>query len=118
MKNLILVLLAVGAVFYGGYKFFNWLNQPQPEAGQIIEIKEDEWIKGQDSAPITLIEYSDFACPACKNYFPIVKRLIEEFGDNLRFAYRHYPTVLASAPSYTSFRAAEAAGKPAKVWEM
>lgn len=49
---------------------------------------------------------------------PILIRLIEEFSDDIKLVYRHFPTVSANDLSYPSFRAAEAAGRQGKFWEM
>ncbi len=52
----------------------------------------DEDIKiGTSSAGVTLIEYSDFQCPACAAYYPLVSQLISEFEGKLLFAYRFFP---------------------------
>ena len=67
---------------------------------------------------IVLIEYSDFQCPVCASYFPITKKLTEEFSDKIVFVYRHYPLVNIHPYAEPSARAAEAAGKQGKFWEM
>ena len=48
-------------------------------------------ILGNPSAPITLIEYSDFECPFCKRFHPTVTKLLENNPDKLRWVYRHFP---------------------------
>lgn len=78
----------------------------------------DDWIKGAADAPVTLIEYSDFQCPACAAYYPLVTQLHEEFGDNLRIVYRHYPLTSLHPYAQTAALAAEAAGRQGKFWEM
>lgn len=82
-----------------------------------IEITPEDWVKGQDGSKLVLVEYSDFQCPACGAYYPILKRLHQEFGDRIRFAYRHFP--LKQHPhAELAARAAEAAGRQGKFWEM
>lgn len=46
---------------------------------------------GDASAPITLIEFSDYECPYCKTAEPVIKQVLETYGDKVRFVYRDYP---------------------------
>lgn len=80
-------------------------------------LAEDDWFKGEQKAKLTLVEYSDFQCPACAYFHPIIEKLAEDYKDNLKIVYRHFPlpqhknAVLAAS-------AAEAGGKQEKFWEM
>ncbi len=65
-----------------------------------------------------LIEYSDFQCPACGVYYPIIKALQQEFGESIVFVYRHFPLRQIHANADLAARSAEAAGKQGKFWEM
>ncbi len=119
IRNWFIGLLVIIGLFFGGYRFLQWINTPQPEATQTeIEVIGDEWIKGNPEASITLVEYSDFQCPACKNYAPLVKRLSEELPDDLRIVYRQYPLTSIHKNAFASAKASEAAGKQGKFWEM
>lgn len=66
----------------------------------------------------TLVEYSDFQCPACASFHPVLKKLIAEHGDKFNFVYRHYPLVQVHQHAEAAAIAAEAAGKQGKFWEM
>ncbi|HSG05801.1 MAG TPA: thioredoxin domain-containing protein, partial [Nitrospiria bacterium] len=77
----------------------------------------DDWSKGAEDSPVVLIEYSDFQCPACASYYPSLKLLTEEFGDRIRFVYRHFP-LEQHVHAVPTARAAEAAGEQGKFWEM
>lgn len=80
-------------------------------------ITSEDWTKGNPEAVVTIVEYSDLQCPTCAYFNPIVNRIIEEYGDQVYFAYRHFP--LSTHPnSQESARAAEAAGKQGKFFEM
>ena len=119
LQKIVIGLLILAGLGYGGYRFFQWINAPQPEVTQTeIEVAGDEWIKGNPEASITLVEYSDFQCPACKNYFPLVKRLSEELPDGLRIVYRQYPLTSIHRNAMDAAKASEAAGKQGKFWEM
>lgn len=80
-------------------------------------VSATDWTKGNAAATITLIEYSDFQCPACKAYHPIVKQVLDEYGEKARFAYRHFPLPQHRNAKPAAY-AAEAAGRQEKFWEM
>ena len=73
---------------------------------------KDNEVSAQDNsdskALITLTEYSDYQCPACGVYHPIVERLKEHFGDKLEVEYRDFPLNIHQYAMLAA-RAAEAA---------
>ena len=68
------------------------------------------------SAPIEIVEFSDFQCPFCLSAIPTVNQVLETYGDKIRFVYRHYPL-----PNHPNARpAAEAsacAAEQDKFWQ-
>ena len=75
-------------------------------------------VKGNAESGITLIEYSDFQCPACKNAAPQISALAEEYGDQFQLEYRHLPLRSIHPNAQIAAQAAEAAGMQGKFWEM
>jgi protein-disulfide isomerase len=73
---------------------------------------------GPADAPVTLVEYGDFECPHCGRAYPIVKAVQHSLGDELRFAYRHFPLVKVHPHAEHAAEIAEAAGKHGKFWPM
>jgi len=73
---------------------------------------------GPDEAPVTLVEYGDFECPHCGRAYPIVKSVQRSLGDELRFAYRHFPLVKVHPHAEHAAEIAEAAGQHSKFWPM
>jgi protein-disulfide isomerase len=60
---------------------------------------------GAASAPIELVEFSDFQCPFCYRAYPTVKQVLSTYGSKIRLVYRNYPL-----PNHPNARpAAEAA---------
>jgi len=55
------------------------------------QIRKDEMFRGNKSADITLIEYSDFECPYCKRGYTTVMELMEKYKGQIRFVYKHLP---------------------------
>lgn len=69
-------------------------------------------------AKATLTEYADFQCPACKAYYPIVKQVQENYGNKLNVVYRFFPLKTIHQNAVNSAKAAYAAGKQGKFWDM
>lgn len=86
--------------------------------GDLPPVAADEWVRGNADASLTLVEYSDFQCPACLVREPILQELMEEFGSRIRFVYREFPLRTIHANAQIAAQAAEAAGLQGKFWEM
>lgn len=111
------------AVLIGGL----WLlitavnSSPSPSTPAQINlpaITKDDFVKGNATANATLVEYSDFQCPACKIYFPLVKQLEQYFGDKIQIVYRLFPLIQIHQNAMLSSQAAYAASLQGKFWEM
>lgn len=81
-------------------------------------VTERDHISGGQNAPVTLLEYGNFECIHCGRAYPIIKDVQKRLGDNLRFVFRHFPTVRTHPHSLRAAEAAEAAGAQGKFWEM
>jgi 2-hydroxychromene-2-carboxylate isomerase len=73
--------------------------------------------RGAPMAKVTLVEFSDFQCPHCGAAHPETKRLLREFEGNVRLVYGYFP-LSGHSRSMPAARAAEAARKQGKFWEM
>jgi protein-disulfide isomerase len=106
---ILILLIAVGGGSSGtDYNSGKATEQP---------ISED-WVRGNPAAKVVLIEYSDFQCPACKAYEPLLRQAESLFESNVAFVYRHFPLTQLHANADLAARASEAAGKQGKFWEM
>ncbi len=74
-------------------------------------------VYGPANAPVTLIEYSDFQCPACEAKFFVVSKLLADASTTVRLVYRYFP-LPQHANAISSAMAAEAAGAQGKFWDM
>lgn len=54
-------------------------------------IDESRVIFGNKSAPITIVEFSDFECPYCSRGYQTVKQVKKEYGDKVRVVFKHLP---------------------------
>lgn len=64
---------------------------PPAPAGEVIPPSDDDHIRGDKDAEITLIEYSDFECPFCSRHAPTVDQLVEDYDGKVNVAFRHFP---------------------------
>lgn len=71
-----------------------------------------------DGTAITLVEYGDFQCPACVQYYAVLEQVIDKYRGDITFQYRHFPLVSIHPNAFGAARAAEAASKQGKFWEM
>jgi protein-disulfide isomerase/plastocyanin len=79
-------------------------------------VTEHTYTLGNSNAPVTLVEFSDYQCPACKAYEPIVREISSKYSDKLRVAYRHFP--LPQHPfAFDAAKAAQAAGEQGMFWQ-
>ena len=87
--------------------------------GTLIDtVSSADWIRGNSASPVTLVEYGDFQCPACAQYYPVVKTLEQEFAADTQFIFRHFPLTRPHPNAKSAAAAAEAAGMQGKFWEM
>jgi protein-disulfide isomerase len=75
-------------------------------------------IYGENNKKVTLVEYGDFQCPACGAYFPVVKELKEKYAEDIQFQFRNFPLSQIHPNARAASRAAQAAAKQNKFWEM
>ncbi len=54
-------------------------------------ISDSRAILGNKSAPVTIVEYSDFECPYCARGHSTMKKVMEEYGDKVRIIFKHLP---------------------------
>ncbi len=78
---------------------------------------ERDHVRGPTDAPVTLVEYGDFECPYCGRAEPVIRELMQDFGD-LRYVWRHLPLNDVHLHTQTAAEAAEATGEQGAFWEM
>jgi protein-disulfide isomerase len=66
---------------------------------------------GSDSAPVTLVEFSDFQCPFCRSLATSVSAVLAKNATSVRHVFRHYPLTGVHSHAFAAAIAAECAGK-------
>jgi len=83
-----------------------------------VPVTKNDHILGDDDAPVTLLEYGDYECPHCGAAHPIVKALLLQFGDQVRYVYRHFPLTQVHPNAEAAAETAEFAGAHDRFWQM
>lgn len=89
---------------------------PDPERVYEVSIG-DSPVRGPADAEITIVEFSDFECPFCRRVTPTLAQIQEEYGDQVKIAFKHLPLSMhrRARPAHL---ASEAAHRQGKFWEM
>lgn len=112
-RGLILSVLALGVAGFGGATWFATRPGPVTEAEPVAPELADAMIRpyspilGPAEAPVTIVEFFDPACEACRAFHPIVKDIMAEHGDAVRVVIRYTP--FHGAASEEAIRVLEAA---------
>lgn len=77
-------------------------------------------VRGNPSALVTIVEFSDYACPFCKGVEPTIERLRSEYGDKLRVVWKDSPLPVheRARPAALLARAARAQKGDAAFWDV
>ena len=73
---------------------------------------------GSASAPVTLIEFSDYQCPYCGRVEPALKRVMATYKDKVRFVWKDFPLTQIHPQAFKAGEAAHCAGDQGKYWEL
>src|ERR1700727_3753185 len=75
-------------------------------------------IQGLIDAPISLLEYGDYECPACGQAYRVIKAVQQILENSLCFAFRTFPRTMIHPHAEQAAEAAEAAAAQGNFWEM
>lgn len=81
-------------------------------------VNETDYLYGPSNAKVELVEYGDYQCPHCGRAYPLVKNLVQQLGDDVKFVFRNFPLTKIHPQARLAAIAAEAAGLQHKYWEM
>lgn len=81
-----------------------------------VEEKDSPW-KGAKDAPVVIVEWADFQCPYCAAASPVLDQIAAQYPGDVRLVFKNYP-LASHEHSEIAARAAVAAGRQGKFWEM
>lgn len=116
MSKRFLIILAVLFVGFIGIVVFSRGDDSANQNGDTAG--GSNHVQGANTEGVTLVEYGDFQCPACRSYFPVLQQVKDKYGDQIAFQFKHFPLVQIHQNAMVAHRAAEAAGQQGKFWEM
>ncbi len=114
MDKRFLAVLAIIIIALGGIFIFSGKNDSS--SGSTSAASNN--ITGKGASGVTLTEYGDYQCPACKNYYLAVKQAVEQMSGHIYYQFRELPLTTVHPNALASARAAEAAGLQNKYWQM
>jgi protein-disulfide isomerase len=83
-----------------------------------VPVGPQDWSRGPENAPVTIVEYGDFECPHCAEMEPVLRELRQLAGNTLRVVFRHFPLTSSHPHAELAAEAAEAAGAQGAFWPM
>lgn len=111
-------VVLIGLVIFGLIALVNSPSSTTSVTANVAPISQKDITNGNSKAKITLIEYSDFQCPACAAYHPLIKQLLSEYKEDIYFVYRNFPLTNIHPNAVIAAQAAYAAHKQNKFFEM
>jgi protein-disulfide isomerase len=100
---------------YAKYKVNIIFEGPKPIVQNIST--DDDPSRGPASAPVTVVMFSDFQCPACAATHPVLKKVLAEYGDKIRFVVRDFPLTSIHENAFQAAKAASAANAQGKFFD-
>lgn len=115
--KLIITIIGVATAIILGVIVFTSMKTTNPASREVLLANEPN-VKGAslDESKLVIVEFSDFECPFCAQYPPILNSLVTQYPQKLSIVYRHFPLPNRARSPFAA-RAAEAAGMQGKFWE-
>lgn len=110
-------LVLLTAMVWGLAKLASTSDQTTSGGALTDVVTSTDHLEGNPNAKVVLVEYSDFQCPACGQFYPVVKNLMSKYGEQIAIVYRYYPLPQHDKGNIAA-RAGEAAAAQGKFWEM
>ena len=103
------------------------VDQPAPVAPSVappsaptkvdVTVSADDNFRGNKNAPVTIVEFSDFQCPYCSRFHDTMKQVMENYPNQVKWVYKHFPLDSIHPYARKAAEAAECAGDQKKFWE-
>lgn len=81
-------------------------------------VSNTDHAQGNQDADLVIVEYGDYQCPYCGAAYPVLKELMSQFGNQIKFVFRNFPLSEMHQYARPAAIAAEAANLQGKFWEM
>ncbi len=117
ITTLLMVGMATVAVIVGLFLLLDSGdgNSPGAPVDNALLVTGDAWQTGDAAAPVTVVEFLDFECEACRAAHPVVQKILQDYEGRINYVMRNFPN---HNNSVLAAKAAEAAGEQGMYWEM
>lgn len=105
----ILAVIVIGAI---------WVSNNNKSNGPTANVAPTNHVEGQSPTGVKLVEYGDYECPICSEYYPAVKQVAAQYASKVVFQFRNLPLTSIHQNAFVGARAAEAAAMQNKFWQM
>jgi protein-disulfide isomerase len=103
----------------------NYLAEVRKQAGVVVHLApvkvavtaDPSRLKGDANAPVTIVEFSDFQCPFCKQATPTLAEVLRKYEGKVRLSYRDFPLRQIHPQAQKAAEAARCAAEQGKFWE-
>lgn len=110
------VVILIGAILFLSKPIEQTASQTVVGDQTKLLVRKDSFKIASDSAKVTLVEFADFQCPACKSAHPVLVRLEDEYSGRVNFVFRHFP-LPQHKNALLAALSAEASGEQGKFWQ-
>ena len=117
-KQFLGVIVAIVVIFFGVYYFSSHNSTKTRTTSTTTNSKPSDHVEGQGSTGVTLVEFGDYECPYCGEYYPIVKAVVKQYYSQIYFQFVNFPLVSIHQNAFAAARAAEAASMMGDFWQM
>ncbi|MGQ0760508.1 MAG: DsbA family protein [Acidobacteriota bacterium] len=97
-----------------GAKLQMFLQAPEPPVFNIAAGKGIS--RGDTSAPVKIVEFTDFQCSACGAMYPVIEDVLKAYGNRVYFEVRNFPLSSIHENAFEAAQAAAAANAQGKFW--
>lgn len=108
------ILAVIAVIVLGAF----WLTSDKKAGAPTGGGQPTQHVEGKNAKKVTLVEYGDYQCPVCGEYYQPVKDAVDKLSDDIQFQFRNLPLTSLHQNAYVAARAAEAAGLQGKYWQM
>jgi protein-disulfide isomerase len=108
-------IVGVIVLIFGGILVF---HGNKSDSSNKSSSQPTQHFKGNLSSKVTLQEYGDFECPVCESYYLVVEQVQQKYNDTVKFQFSNLPLLQIHPNAFAGARAAEAADKQGKYWDM
>jgi len=118
MSKQFMGIIAAIVIIFAAFFAFSGKNSNNSSGSKSSSKTATQHTEGNGTTGVTLVEYGDYQCPYCEQYYSVVKQVQAEFNDQIHFQFRNFPLTNLHPNAFAAARAAEAAGLQNKFWEM